>query len=91
MPAAEATPEQLQAFRAVVRRVVSGDGSAGGDLDACRAVLQGGAEPALTFQALCMLLEGALADPTLPIDDTRLVVTLLKALARGTVTPEQVL
>jgi len=91
VPAAEATPEQVQAFRAVVRRVVEGERASGGEVEACRAVLGGEANSSLVFQALCMLLEGALADPTLPIDDTRLVVTLLKQLARGGVTPEQVL
>lgn len=91
MPAAEATPEQVQAFRAVVHRLVGGERAVGGELAACRAVLKAGAEPPLTFHALCMLLEGALADPSLPIDDTQLVVALLKHLARGTVTPEQVL
>jgi hypothetical protein len=91
MPAAQATPEQVQAFRALVRRVVAGERASGGELDACRAVLQRETDSGLTFQALCMLLEGALADPTLPIDDTRLVVTLLKQLARGAVAPEQVL
>jgi hypothetical protein len=36
-----------------------------------------------------MLLEGALADPRLAIEDAQVVVPLLKALARGDVSPEQ--
>ena len=35
-----------------------------------------------------MLLEGTLADPRLAIDDTQIVVPLLKALARGDVSPD---
>ena len=42
------------------------------------------------FRALCMLLEGMLANPELGIDDTATVVRLLKALARKEVLPEDV-
>ena len=91
MPVAGATPDQLPAFRALVGRILAGEVAVASETEACRAVLSSGAEPPLAFQALCMLLEGALADPTLSVDDTHLVVGLLKGLARGAVTPEQVL
>ena len=37
-----------------------------------------------------MLLEGALADPGLAIDDAQLVVPLLKGLARGDISPDDI-
>jgi hypothetical protein len=43
------------------------------------------------MQALCTLLECALADPKLDIDDTQIVVPLLRRLARGAVSVEELL
>ncbi len=85
MPAASVTAEQLASFRALVGRLLSGGPSRGEELDACRAAVRGDLPAEARFEALCMVLEGALADPALPIDDTHAVVALLKALARGTV------
>lgn len=74
---------------AVGRRLVAGPRPAGEELDACRAVLRHDPRSPEAFPAACMLLEGALADPELPVDDTRAVVFLLRALARGRVAPEE--
>ncbi len=81
----------IDAYRELVRRLLEGPLPSGETFDACRAVL--GAHPASeeAFPALCMLLEGALGDARLGIDDTQLVVPLLKNLARGTVQPEELL
>lgn len=82
--------DRLHRERDLVRRLLDGDRPGGPDFDACRAVLQ--AEPAAEtrFRALCMLLEGALADPGLAIDDAQLVVPLLKGLARGDISPDDI-
>jgi hypothetical protein len=85
MPAVPLAPEQLQAFRAQVGRLLAGGPPHGEEPDACRAVLRGGETGKAAFEALCMLLEGALADPGLPIDETHIVVALLKALAHGAI------
>jgi hypothetical protein len=52
----------------------------------CREILKTECEEEVAFQALFTLLRGALADPLFNIDDTQLVVPLLKALVRGEVT-----
>ncbi len=78
-----------EAELAAARRLVAGPRPAGREFDACRAVLLDDPASPEAFAAACMLLEGALADPGLPIDDTRAVVRLLRALARGQVEPEQ--
>jgi len=85
------TDQELEAYRRMVRDVLEGDRPSGLDFDACRAGLRSGTAAGSRLEPLCMLLEGALADPTLGIDDTRTVVHLLKALARGTVSPEELL
>ncbi len=79
------------AYRTVVRRLVGGDLPRGQQYDACRAVLRGDQPAETVFGALCMLLEGALADPALAIDDTQVVVRLLKGLAQGTIFPDEVM
>jgi hypothetical protein len=81
----------VEAYRRLVQRVLEGGIPQGADFEACRAVLRNRPDEAVAFQALCTLLEGALADPTLPIDDTQLLVPLLKALARGTLDVEELL
>ncbi len=81
----------IDAYRALVHRLLEGPIPEGETFEACRAVLRAGPSTAEAFPALCMLLEGALGDAGLPIDDTQLVVPLLKALARGTLQPEEVL
>jgi len=82
---------RLAAWKSMIRRLLDGPLPAGTDFDACRAVLLSDQSSDLAFQALCMLLEGALADANLPIDDTQEVVPLLKNLARGTISPGDVL
>jgi hypothetical protein len=69
--------------RRLVQQLVDGSIPAGKDFDESRAVLR--SEPAedQAFQALFELLQGALADPFLGIDETRRVVPVIKALTRG--------
>ena len=78
----------LDASRRLVHRLLDGEGPRGTEFDACRAVVRADPASESGFQALCMLLEGTLADPRLAIDDTQIVVPLLKALARGDVSPD---
>jgi hypothetical protein len=78
-------------YRRLVQRVVSGGIPQGDAFDACRAVLGSAPSPETRFHALCTLLEGALADPGLSIEETQLLVPLLKGLARGSIAPEDVL
>jgi len=72
-------------YRRLVQRVLAGGIPHGTDFDACRAVLRSQDNYDDAFQALCLLLEGALADPELGIDDTQTLVPLLRDLARGNV------
>ena len=82
----------LDAYKELVQRVVDGPVPAGDErFDGCRAVLRLQPDSETAFAALCMLLEGALADPDLSVDDTQTVVPLHKALARGTVRPGELL
>jgi hypothetical protein len=80
-----------QAYRRLVKRVLAGGIPHGREFDACRGVLRSEPSDPAAFQALCMLLEGALADPNLGIDDTQTVVPLLKQLASGDVSVEKLL
>jgi hypothetical protein len=80
-----------QAHRRLVQRVLEGGIPNGVEFDACRATLGFGAASDNAMQALCTLLEGALADPKLDIDDTQIVVPLLRRLARGAVSVEELL
>jgi len=80
----------ISTYHRLVQRLLEGGIPRGWEFDACRAVLSREAVDHLTFQALCTLLEGALADPRLSVDDTQTIVPLLKELARGTVTTEEV-
>ena len=79
------TPSDLATRRALVRRLVEGSTPHGETFEACRAVLLGEPASDMAYHALCMLLEGALADASLPIRDTQVVVPLLKDLANGSV------
>ena len=83
--------DHLETRRRVVRRLLDGPSPAGTDFDACRAVLTADDDTDRRFQALCMLLEGALADARTPVDDAQVIVPLLKDLARGRVTPAELL
>ena len=73
-------------YRRLVQRVLAGGIPHGGEFDACRAFLRShGDDRDANFHALCTLLEGALADSVLGIDETQIVVPLLKDLASGSV------
>lgn len=80
-----------ESYRRLVQRVVIGHIPRGADFDACRAVLRAEPSGETAFTALVMLLEGALADPSLEIGDTQVLVPLLKELARGSVRVEELL
>jgi hypothetical protein len=80
----------ISIYHRLVQRLLEGGIPRGGEFDACRAVLSRETVDDFTLQALCTLLEGALADPRLDINDTQTIVPLLKELARRTVTPEEV-
>lgn len=80
----------LEAYRRLVQRLVERGIPHGREFDACRAVLSSESSGDASNHALCLLLEGALADPTLNIDDTQIIVPLLKHLARGTVSATEV-
>lgn len=77
--------------RRLVQRVVEGGIPHGEDFEACRAVLVSEPSAEAAFMALCMLLEGALADPSFDIEDTQHLVPLLRRLARGDVRAEELL
>jgi hypothetical protein len=81
----------LQDYRRLVQRLLAGGIPQGEDFEACRALLRSGEAGESTLQLLCTLMEGALSDPELDIDSTQVLVPLLKALARGTVDPGDLL
>lgn len=83
--------KSLEAYHELVQRLMVGEIPRGREFDACRAVLYSEPSGDSATTALCMLLEGALADASMKIDDTQILVPLLKQLARRTVTPEEVL
>jgi len=85
----DSTPVPSEPELEAARRILGGPRPAGEEFDACRAVLRHDPRAPEAFAAACMLLEGALADPGLAIDDTRAVVRLLRALARGHIRPEE--
>ena len=72
--------------RRLVQRILSGNIPSGKELDACRDILKSQCDEESAFAALFTLLQGALADPFYDIDDTQMVVPILKALARGELT-----
>jgi hypothetical protein len=81
----------LPDHRRLVQRLVAGNIPAGRELDECRRVLAAPCDETTAFQALFTLLRGALADPFFDIDDTQLVVPILKSMARGEVKAEDLL
>ncbi len=83
--------EHAVAGHELVRRLLAGGIPHGRDFDACRAVLHATKHGETAFTALCVLLEGALADPGLDISDAQTVVAVLKDLARGRLSPEELL
>jgi hypothetical protein len=91
MRADDPRAKAIDAYRRLVQRVLEEGIPRGTEFDACRAVLLRETSGDSITHALCLLLEGALADPDLSIDDTQILVPLLKEIARGTVTPEEVL
>lgn len=79
------THEPTSTYRRLVALLLDGGIPSGTDFDVCREIIRREPDGSASFQALCMLLEGALADARLDIDDTQVVVGLLKALARSEV------
>ena len=77
------TPAPLSEQRHLVQRIITGRIPAGKELDACREILSSECDERTAFAALFTVLEGALSDPFFAIEDTRHVVQILKALARG--------
>ncbi len=84
-PMAAGNAPDFETCRDLVRRLVAGGTPHGETFDACRAVLLGEPGSEMAFQALCMLLEGGLADASLPIRDAQVIVPLLKNLAKGAI------
>ncbi len=82
---------RIERYRRLVARALAGGPPDGEPFDTCRAALAAGAAGDHARAALTVLLEGMLARADLPIDETQLLVPLLKELARGTVTPEELL
>ena len=91
MPMNDRGSATLTAYRRLIQRVLDGGIPVGVDFDACRALLTTGSRGPEAFYALCVLLEGALADPGLDIDETQCTVPLLKQLAQGTIGLEDLL
>jgi hypothetical protein len=71
--------------------VLTGGIPHGVDFDSCRAVLATDIDAGVAYHALCRLLEGALADSSLSLDETQDLVPLLQEMARGTVTVKDLL
>ena len=81
----------LKRYRDLVSRLLDGSLPTGEIFEGARAILRTEPGSASGFQAICVLLEGAMADATLAIDDAQLIVPLLKNLAAGTVQVEDLL
>ena len=73
----------IDGHQRLVQRILAGGIPKGKEFDACRAVLQAGCSDEEALSALFFLLQGAQADPFFGIGETRQVVGVLKALARG--------
>jgi hypothetical protein len=78
--------QPLTEQRRLVQRIVSGRIPSGRELELCREVLASWCGEQEAFSAQLTQHQGALADPFFPIDDTQLVVPILKAMARGELT-----
>ncbi len=83
------THDSTTTNRRLVALLLDGETPSGTDFDVCREIIRREPDGSASFQALCMLLEGALADARLDIDDTQVVVRLLKALARSEIRVEE--
>jgi hypothetical protein len=81
----------LKRYRDLVSRLLDGALPAGEIFDGARAILKTEPGAASGFQAICVLLEGAMADAALPAADAQLIVPLLKNLAAGTIQVEDLL
>ena len=71
--------------RRLVQRILAGGIPKGKEFDACREVLQTDCDEDEAFAALCLLLQGAVADPFFDLRETRQVVMILKGLSRDEV------
>jgi hypothetical protein len=79
------------AYKALVAAILEGPIPVGPEFDAAREIVRAKPESAVSFQAMCILLEGALGDASYPSDDTQVLVPLLKELARGTIAVQDLL
>ncbi len=83
------THDSTTSNRRLIALLLDGEIPSGTDFDVCREIIRREPDGSASFQALCMLLEGALADARLDIEDTQVVVGLLKALARSEIRVEE--
>lgn len=82
----EIDPNPLSEQRRLVQRILTGSIPAGKELDECREALASSSSESTALPALFTLLQCAVADPFFGIEDSREVVRVLKALARGDMT-----
>lgn len=79
----EHTPQTADDQRRLVQRIVSGGIPSAQEFEVCREIVGAGGDESTTFNALFTLLQGALADPFFPIEETEQVVPIIRGLARG--------
>jgi hypothetical protein len=79
------TPEQIEHWRCVVRRLQRGPAPRGEQFELCREVLAVAPDTPEGREAARLLLEGAMADATTSIADAQNVMSLLKAIGSGDV------
>jgi hypothetical protein len=85
------TPEQIEHWRGVVRRLQRGPAPRGEQFELCREVLAAAPGTPEGHEAARLLLEGAMADATTSIADAQDVMSLLKAMSSGDVELMQLL
>ncbi len=77
--------------RRLVQQLIEGRIPAGEAFDECRAALAADPDEETAFEAMFMLLRGALSDPFLGMEETERVVPILTALTRGEVPARELL
>ncbi len=87
----QATPQTIDEQRRLVQRILGGGIPSGREFDECRAALAAQSDTKTCFNALFTLLQGALADPFFPIDETERVVPIIRDLARGEIEAKDLL
>ena len=78
-------------YKVLVDAILDGPIPTGREYDAARQILRRQPDSPVAFQAMCILLEGALGDADYPSDQTQVLVPLLKELARGTIAVQDLL